>query len=277
MRGNSRPAGNAERRTSVRKNFGFGSRSLTTDGPLTACVLVIGNEILSGKTQDTNLQFLGNELSKLGIQLEEARVVQDEETAIVTAINECRAKYSYVFTTGGIGPTHDDITASCVAKAFDRKLKLDPEALKRMQRGPGNLNEARRKMATVPEDSILIDNPVSNAPGFQVENVFVLAGVPGIARAMFASAMKSLCKGQRIYSQGVDIFLREGDIAEPLTRIALDNPDVEVGSYPFSREGRYGANLVVRSRDPKRIEKTLASIVDTMKALGAEFTIGPLV
>ncbi len=250
---------------------------MTTDGPLTACVLVIGNEILSGKTQDTNLQFLGSELSKLGIQLEEARVVQDEEMAIVTAINECRVKYSYVFTTGGIGPTHDDITASCVAKAFDRKLEINAEALKRMRQGTGNLNEARRKMATVPEGSILIDNPVSNAPGFQVENVFVLAGVPSIARAMFASAVKSLRKGQRIYSQGVDIFLREGDIAKPLTRIALDNPDVEVGSYPFSREGRYGANLVVRSRDPKRIEKTLARIVDTMTALGAEFNVGPLV
>ena len=245
--------------------------------PLTACVLIIGNEILSGKTQDTNLQFLGRELSRLGIQLKQAHVVQDDEVAIVAAINESRAKYSYVFTTGGIGPTHDDITASCVAKVFNRKLKLDPEALKRMQRGAGDLNEARRKMATVPEGSTLIDNPLSNAPGFQVENVFVLAGVPSIARAMFSSVVKSLDTGQRIYSQGVDIFLREGDIAESLTCIALDNPDVEVGSYPFRKDGRYGSNLVVRSTDPKRIEKVLAVIVDAIKTLGGEFNMGPLV
>ena len=148
-----------------------------------ACLLIIGNEILSGKTQDANLQFFGTELAKIGVQLQEARVLRDEEDAIVSTLNKCRARFTYVFTTGGIGPTHDDITARCVAKAFGRELVLNEEAKTRLQRSGYELNAARLKMAQTPRGADLIDNPLSNAPGFRVENVFVLAGIPSIARA----------------------------------------------------------------------------------------------
>lgn len=240
-------------------------------------MLIIGNEILSGKTQDVNLQFLGIELAKLGVRVLEARILRDEEAAVVAAINEARTRYTYVFTTGGIGPTHDDITAQCVAKAFDRKLALDPEALKRLRHGGAELNRARRKMATVPEGATLIDNPLSGAPGFRVENVFVLAGIPSVARAMFSAVAKELATGQKIYSQSVDVYLREGDIAEPLARIAEDCADVEIGSYPFSKDGRYGANLVVRSTDPQRIQLVMGLILEAMREARAEIDLGPLV
>jgi molybdenum cofactor synthesis domain-containing protein len=244
-----------------------------TEHQPTACVLIIGNEILSGKTQDANLQFLAREFAALGIRLEEARVVRDIPAVIVAHLNECRARYDYVFTTGGIGPTHDDVTAESVAQAFDVPLVIDPDAVERMSGGGLPLNEARLKMARVPEGSSLIDNPLSRAPGFRKDNVFVLAGIPAVARAMFAAVAKQLETGAAIASRSVDVYMREGDIAEPLERIARENSEVEIGSYPFAREGRFGATLVVRGTDAALLDQVRDRIVAAMKALGAELEI----
>jgi len=234
----------------------------------TACVMIIGNEILSGKTQDANLQFFGIELAKLGIQLAEARVVRDDRTMIVAQLNECRAKYTYVFTTGGIGPTHDDITAECVAQAFGVPLELDEDAAARLRRGRADLNQARLKMAHVPVGAILIDNPISNAPGFRIGNVFVFAGIPAIARAMFAASTPQLHAGAQILSAALDVYAREGDLAEPLERIALAHPEVEIGSYPFARDGRFGAALVVRGIERAAVERVIGEVATAMEALG---------
>ena len=236
------------------------------DSP-TACVLIIGNEILSGKTQDANLRFLGAELAKLGIRLEECRVIRDDMDAIVAHLNECREKFTYVFTTGGIGPTHDDITAEAIAKAFGVELVVDQEAVVRLKHGGRDINEARMKMARMPEGASLIENPISAAPGFRMDNVFVLAGIPAIARAMFAAAAPLLRHGAAIHSRNVDVFLREGDFAEALERIALAHPDVEIGSYPFARDGRFGANLVVRGTDERTVEAVLQEVTEAMAAL----------
>jgi molybdenum cofactor synthesis domain-containing protein len=235
-----------------------------------ACVMIIGNEILSGKTQDANLQFLGVELAKLGIKLVEARVVRDEADMIVAHLNECRAKYTYVFTTGGIGPTHDDITSECVARAFGVPLVLDPAAVERLRRGRGELNEARLKMARVPAGAALVENPVSHAPGFRIGNVFVYAGIPAIMRAMFAASVPMLTQGSQILSASVDVYAREGDLAEPLERIALAHPEVEIGSYPFAREGRFGASLVVRGTDAAAVERVLGEVRTAMVALAGK-------
>ncbi len=240
----------------------------------TAAVLLIGNEILSGKTQDVNLQYLGSELATLGVRLVEARVLPDDKDIIVSTVNECRARFDYVFTTGGIGPTHDDITAQCIAAAFGRGLILDEDAVVCLRRGSFELNEARLKMARVPEGATLIENPLSNAPGFRVENVFVLAGIPRIARAMFETIATYLAAGPPIYSRNVDVFLREGDIAEPLELIAAEYPEIDIGSYPFARDGRFGANLVVRGTDEQRIDEALASIIVTMTELGDDSSVG---
>ena len=236
----------------------------------TACVLIIGNEILSGKTQDTNLQFLGAELAGKGITLVEARVLRDDKAAIVATVNECRAKYTYVFTTGGIGPTHDDITTECMAEAFGRKLVLHREAANRLRRRGLELNAARLKMAHVPAGASLIDNPLSGAPGFRVENVFVMAGIPAVARGMFSTLDEQLDGGSPIHSRNVDIYLPEGDLAAPLESIVRKYPAVEIGSYPFFRERRFGANLVVRGTDEALIERVLQEIMTTMSALGGE-------
>ncbi len=239
-------------------------------GEPTACVLIIGNEILSGKTQDTNLQFLGFELAKLGIRLAEGRVVRDEPAAIVRHLNEARREFTYVFTTGGIGPTHDDITAECVALAFGVPLELNADAVERLQRGGRPLNEARLKMARIPRGAELVDNSVSNAPGFKIENVFVLAGIPSIARAMFASAVPLLVRGSPILSASVDAYLREGDFAEALERIQQRHPAVEIGSYPFNRDGRLGATLVARGTDRALLAKVADEIAAAIEALGGE-------
>ncbi len=236
----------------------------------TACVLLIGNEILSGKTQDANLQYLGLELAKLGIRLDEARVVRDDRAAIIRHLNECRRVFTYVFTTGGIGPTHDDITAECVALAFGVELVLDPEAVERLERGGRELNEARLKMARVPRGAELVDNPISNAPGFRMENVFVFAGIPSIARAMFTSAIPMLARGAPILSVSVDVYLPEGEFANTLERIQRFHQDVEIGSYPFSRDGRFGATLVVRGTDRGELERVATEVATAMQALGGE-------
>ena len=233
----------------------------------TACVLLIGNELLSGKTQDLNLSFLGSELAKLGIELVEARVIRDQHDTIAAHVNECREKYTYVFTTGGIGPTHDDITSESIARAFAKPLEVHADALGRMQSGRGELNEARMKMARVPAGASLIDNPISKAPGFRIENVFVLAGIPKIARAMFASAIAELTPGKTILSASIDVFASEGDIAGPLEHIAQNWPAVQIGSYPFARDGQFGANLVVRGTDEALITEVIEEIMQAMTEL----------
>jgi molybdenum cofactor synthesis domain-containing protein len=239
-------------------------------GEPTACVVIIGNEILSGKTQDTNLQFLGFELAKLGIRLAEGRVVRDEPAAIIRHVNEARREFTYVFTTGGIGPTHDDITAECVAQAFGVPLDLNTDAVERLQRSGRPLNEARLKMARIPRGAELVDNPVSNAPGFRIENVFVFAGIPSIARAMFVNAIPHLARAAPIVSASVDAFMREGDFADALTAIQQRYPPIEIGSYPFNRDGRLGATLVARGTDRALLAAVVAEIVAAITALGGE-------
>jgi molybdenum cofactor synthesis domain-containing protein len=234
-----------------------------------ACVLIIGNEILSGKTQDTNLAFLGFELAKLGIRLAEGRVLRDDPASIVRHLNECRRAFTYVFTTGGIGPTHDDITAECVAHAFGVPLELNDEAVERLKRSGRPLNEARLKMARLPRGSELVENPVSNAPGFRLENVFVFAGIPSIARAMFASVIPQLARGQPILSLSVEAHLREGDFAAALEAIQQRYPTVEIGSYPFNRDGQLGATLVARGTDRALLIKVTEEIDAAVAALQA--------
>ncbi len=236
----------------------------------TACVLIIGNEILSGKTQDANLKYLGTELAAKGITLVEARVLRDDKAAIIAAVNECRAAYTHVFTTGGIGPTHDDITAECVADAFGRDLVLHQEAVERLRRRRLELNPARLKMAHVPEGASLIDNPLSGAPGFRIENVFVLAGIPAVARGMFSTLDEQLDGGAPIHSRNIDVYLPEGELAAPLEVIVRKHPQVEIGSYPFYRENRFGANLVVRGTDEKLVDQVLREIIVTMANIGGE-------
>lgn len=226
----------------------------------TAAVLIIGNEILSGKTQDANLSFIGQALARLGVRLVEARVIRDEPAVIAGVLNSLRASHDYVFTTGGIGPTHDDVTAQSVAMAFGVELELDQEAARRIGSGARELNAARLKMAMIPAGASLIDNPISQAPGFRLGNVFVMAGIPSIARAMFASIEHELQGGPAILSASVDLFRREGDIATPLYAIAQRHAEVEIGSYPFTREGRFGACIVVRGTDRARVDAALAEV-----------------
>ena len=236
----------------------------------TACVLLIGNEILSGRTQDQNAPYLARRLGELGINLVEIRVIRDAEDAIIEAVNTARARYTYVFTTGGIGPTHDDITAPCIAKAFEVALVLNPEALKVLvdRYGEAKLNEARRRMAHAPEGATLIENPISAAPGFQIGNVFVMAGVPEIMRAMFEGIADRLAGGAPVQTQTVRSDIPEGQIAADLGALQDRFEDVEIGSYPFFADGKAGCELVLRAADPARIEAASAELQDMLRALG---------
>ncbi len=241
-----------------------------------AAVLVIGNEILSGRTRDVNLAYLAGELTRLGIRLREARVVADVPDDIVEAVNACRARRDYVFTTGGIGPTHDDITAECIARAFGVPLIRNAEAVTRLERHyePGKLNESRLRMANTPEGAVLIDNPVSAAPGFQIGNVFVLAGVPSIMQAMFEGLKHRLVGGAPVLSRTVSAHVGEGTIAEGLGALQQRHADLEIGSYPYYRQGRYGASFVLRGTEPARIEAAAEELRALIRALGAEPTDG---
>lgn len=225
--------------------------------PVTAALVIIGNEVLSGRTQDANLQFLAEGLNTVGIRLREARVIPDDEERIVEAINELRAAYDYVFTTGGIGPTHDDITSAAIAKAFGRAQgrNAEAEAVLREHYRPDEVTEARLTMADMPEGVSLIDNPVSRAPGFRIENVFVLPGVPRIMQAMFDGFKHDLAGGDPVISRTITVFLPEGVMAEPLGRLQNRHPDAEIGSYPFVRQGKFGTSLVIRSTDAAVINR----------------------
>jgi molybdenum cofactor synthesis domain-containing protein len=239
---------------------------------VTASVLVIGNEILSGRTKDANLNYLATELNAIGIRLTEARVVADVPEAIIKAVNELRAAHDYVFTTGGIGPTHDDITAECVARAFGVALIKDPRAVKLLtdHYGEANLTEARLRMAHLPEGAAIVDNPISTAPGFQIGNVFVLAGVPAICRAMFDGLKGRLKVGDKMLSATVSAFVGEGVIAKGLGALQDRYRQLEIGSYPFFRQGRFGASFVLRGTDAAAIRAAAEELRGVIRGLGAE-------
>src|SRR5215469_14038542 len=239
---------------------------------VTAAVLIIGNEILSGRTKDANLGYIAEELTKLGIRLREGRVVADVEDEIVAAVNDCRARYDYVFTTGGIGPTHDDITSGSVAKAYGVPLILDPRARAILERNypPGGLNEARLRMAHVPKGAQLIENPVSAAPGFRMGNVFVMAGVPSIMRAMFDGVKGTLVGGRPVLSLTVSAHLGEGIIAAGLGALQQRYADLDIGSYPFFRAGKYGASFVLRGTERSQLEAAAVELRRLIVELGAE-------
>ncbi len=238
----------------------------------TAAVLLIGDEVLSGRTKDKNLGFIADYLTLLGIDLREARCVADKEDDIVAAVNALRARFTYVFTTGGIGPTHDDITADAIGKAFGVPVTHDPRAVeilltyfKEIGREP---NEARLRMARVPQGATLIENAVSKAPGFRIGNVFVMAGVPKVMNAMMDAIAPSLERGVPMQSRTVTLQGGEGDIAAPLGEIQSRYPDVFIGSYPFEGPSGFATNLVIRSRKPHTLEQAEAEV----KAAAASLT-----
>jgi molybdenum cofactor synthesis domain-containing protein len=224
----------------------------------TAAMLVIGDEILSGRTRDTNLHFLAGELTRHGIALAEARVVADDHAAIIAAVNALRAARDHVFTSGGIGPTHDDITADAVAAAFGVPIGHRADAMALLaahyERSGLPFNEARQRMARIPDGAALIDNPVSTAPGFTLGNVHVMAGVPTIFQAMVASVLPTLTGGRPLLSQTWRVMRGEGEIAEDFGRLAAEYPDLTMGSYPFQVNGAFGTNLVIRGTDAGRID-----------------------
>lgn len=240
--------------------------------PVTACVIIIGNEVLSGRTPDANLGFLASSLNDLGIRVMEARVIPDDVTAIVDTVNHCRARFGYVFTTGGIGPTHDDITAACMAKAFGVALERNPDAMAmlRLQYADDDLNEARRKMADIPAGATLIENPVSRAPGFQMDNVFVLPGVPSIMRAMFDGIRGRLRGGAPMVSRSIAAFTREGNVATGLAAVQEKHGQVQIGSYPFLRGDRLGVSIVLRSADACALEPAVADVKVLFEEIGVE-------
>lgn len=226
---------------------------------ITAGFIIIGDEILSGRTVDQNLNFLAKNLSEIGIILKEVRVVGDIEAEIISTINELRNKYNYIFTSGGIGPTHDDITSMSVAKAFNQPLILNDIAKKILihHYGENNVNEARMKMAYLPKNASLLDNPVSSAPGFVIENVFVMAGVPKIFQAMFKASINFLKTGEKILSRELKISLTESIIAKDLSNLQLQFPDISMGSYPF--EG--GTSLVFRGVNSSMLSQALELMI----------------
>jgi molybdenum cofactor synthesis domain-containing protein len=239
---------------------------------ITACVIVIGNEILSGRTQDLNVAYIGKRCDGIGIRLIEIRIIPDIEATIVATINECRSVFTYVFTTGGIGPTHDDITAASVALAFAKKLERRAEAVAVMDNyyESGKLTEARLKMADVPADSVLIDNPVSAAPGFQLDNVFVMAGVPIIMQAMFEGIVDRLAGGEAMLMESVATNLGESALAVELSQLQDSYTDVSIGSYPYFKKGKVGVNLVMRSTDQARLTQLKKDLQLMIKSLGGK-------
>jgi len=232
---------------------------------VTAAVLVIGDEILSGRTKDKNIGYIAEYLTAIGIDVKEVRVVADDEPEIVAALNALRQRYTYVFTTGGIGPTHDDITADCVAKAFAVPLEVHPEAVRiiseRAAKMGTEMNEARMRMARIPRGARLVTNKVSGAPGFRIDNVIVMAGVPAIMQAMLDAVAPELKTGAKMLSETIRADAREGDVGTELGEIAKANPDVTIGSYPFF-DDKLGpnTNIVVRARDPQKLAAAKAAV-----------------
>jgi molybdenum cofactor synthesis domain-containing protein len=244
---------------------------------ITAAAVVIGDEILSGRTKDKNIGYIADFCTAMGIDLKEVRVVSDDERAIIEALNALRQKFDYVFTTGGIGPTHDDITADCVAKAFGVPLEMHPEALailqERVAKMGGELNEARLRMARIPRGAELVANKVSGAPGFWIGNVITMAGIPAVMHAMLDEVAPKLETGAKLLSETIRADAREGDVGTELGAIAKAHPDALIGSYPFFDEHGPNTNIVVRSRDPqmlaavrRAVEAMLVNVKARLKA-----------
>ncbi|MBL4927062.1 competence/damage-inducible protein A [Fuscibacter oryzae] len=231
----------------------------------TAAMLVIGDEILSGRTRDSNMHYLAGELTRIGIRLVEVRVVADDHAAIVAAVNALRAGVDHLFTSGGIGPTHDDITADAITAAFGAHIGHRADAMALLQahydRAGLPFNEARQRMARIPDGAILIDNPVSTAPGFTLGNVHVMAGVPNIFQAMVASVLPTLTGGAPLLSQSLRVNRGEGEIASDFGALAAQFPDLSMGSYPFIQNGAHGTNLVIRGTDPALLAEAMKRLV----------------
>ncbi|SEM70128.1 molybdenum cofactor synthesis domain-containing protein [Pseudorhodobacter antarcticus] len=231
----------------------------------TAAMLVIGDEILSGRTRDSNMHFLAGELTRHGITLAEARVVSDDRAAIIAAVNALRGAFDNVFTSGGIGPTHDDITAEAIAGAFGVPITQRADAMALLaahyDRAGMPFNEARQRMARIPDGATLIDNPISTAPGFTLGNVHVMAGVPNIFQAMVASVLPTLTGGAPLLSQSLRVNRGEGEVADPFGALAAQYPDLSMGSYPFTQNGVFGTNLVIRGTDAAQIDAAMVRLV----------------
>ena len=240
---------------------------------VTGCMIIIGNEILSGRTQDTNLAYLAKELNELGVRMVEARVIPDIEETIIATVNDCRQKFDYVFTTGGIGPTHDDITADCIAAAFGRELEMHPEAVEiiKQREAPPEVMVSRLRMARIPVGATLIENTLNGPPGFQLENVFVMAGVPLVMQAMVGTLDKDRIKGALpMRSRSIGANLGESQVAAKLREIQDEHPDVDLGSYPYYRKDVYGTNLVMRGTDESELEIMLEKVRQMIVGFGAE-------
>ncbi len=232
-----------------------------------AAILIIGNEILSGRTQDTNTSTLSLWLNSIGVKVQEVRVIPDIEETIVDTVNSLRKIYDYVFTTGGIGPTHDDITAQSIAKAFNLKYEIHKEGYKILEKyyKPGEFNEGRQKMVWMPKDAKLILNPTSGAPGFSVENVFCLPGVPSILKSMLGGLKNEIVGGEPILSHTISLRTVESEIANSLTKVQDNNQEVEIGSYPFFQAGKLGVSIVIRSENQNKIDICTSQILDFVK------------
>ena len=240
---------------------------MTKNTKVNAAILIIGNEILSGRTQDTNTGTLANWLNSIGVKVNEVRVVPDIEKKIIDTLNVLRSENDYVFTTGGIGPTHDDITAQSVAKAFGLKYEIHKEAFKILEAyyQPGEFNEGRQKMVWMPENAELILNPTSGAPGFSVKNVFCLPGVPSILKSMLGGLKNRIVGGQPILSHTISLKTVESEIASSLTKVQDNNKEVEIGSYPFFHAGKLGVSIVLRSEDQSKIDLCNSQILEFIK------------
>ena len=236
---------------------------MTKNTKVNAAILIIGNEILSGRTQDTNTSTLATWLNSIGVKVGEVRVIPDIEKIIIETLNLLRTSYDYVFTTGGIGPTHDDITAESVSKAFGLKYEIHKKAFKILEAyyKPGEFNDGRQKMVWMPENSNLILNPTSGAPGFNIENVFCLPGVPSILKSMLGGLTNNIVGGEPILSHTISLRTVESEIANSLTKVQNDNQDVEIGSYPFFQAGKLGVSIVIRSEDQTKINNCNSQIL----------------
>ena len=236
---------------------------MTKNTKVSAAILIIGNEILSGRTQDTNTSTLAKWLNSIGVQVKEVRVIPDVEKTIIDTLNLLRKENNYVFTSGGIGPTHDDITASSVSKAFGLKYEKHHEAFKILEAyyKPGEFNEGRQKMVWMPENADLILNPTSGAPGFSVENVFCLPGVPSILKSMLGGLKNKIVGGEPILSHTISLRTVESEIANSLTKVQNQNKDVEIGSYPFFHAGKLGVSIVLRSENQSKIDQCNSQIL----------------
>ena len=236
---------------------------MTKNTKVNAAILIIGNEILSGRTQDTNTSTLATWLNSIGVKVQEVRVIPDIEKTIVDTLNVLRKENDYVFTTGGIGPTHDDITAESVSKAFGVKYEIHKEGFKILEAyyKPGEFNEGRQKMIWMPENAELILNPTSGAPGFSIENVFCLPGVPSIMKSMLGGITNKIVGGEPILSKTISLKTVESEIANSLTKVQEENQDVEIGSYPFFHAGKLGVSIVLRSENQSKIDQCNSQIL----------------